>query len=247
MDRLTIDELARRAGVTTRNVRAYQERGLLPPPQKVGRTGYYGEVHLARLSIIGNLLDRGYSLASIGELLGAWDSGGNLGELLGFEQALARPWIDEPPGHFSRAELEATFGSHPDTLARAVSMELVVPDGGGYRVPSVKALAAGAELLAAGMPLDAVLDEAAALRADADRIAARFVGLFLQFVWEPFVAAGMPSDQLPRITELIERLRPVATNSVVPYLALAMHRQVNAAVGEGLIRDAPGNDAAAAS
>ena len=97
------------------------------------------------------------------------------------------------------------------------------------------------------MPLDAVLDEAAALRADADRIVARFVGLFMQFVWDPFVAAGMPADQLPRITELIESLRPVATNSVVPYLALAMQRQVNAAVGEGLVRDAPGSDTAAAS
>jgi DNA-binding transcriptional MerR regulator len=247
MDRLTIDELARRAGVTTRNVRAYQERGLLPPPKKVGRTGYYSEVHLARLSIIGNLLDRGYSLASIGELLRAWDSGGNLGELLGFEQALARPWIEEPPGHLSPAEVAAVFGSHPDTLARAVGMELVVPTEGGYRAPSMKALAAGAELLAAGMPLDAVLDEAAALRADADRIAARFVGLFLRYVWEPFVAAGLPADQLPRITELIERLRPVATASVMPYLALAMQRQVNAAVGEGLVRDAPSGDTAAAS
>src|SRR5438309_1360258 len=110
VEQLTIDELARRAGVTTRNVRAYQERGLLPPPQKVGRTGMYGEVHLARLMIVGNLLERGYSLASIGELLGAWDSGGNLGELLGFEHALARPWIDEPPEHLDRAQLETVFG-----------------------------------------------------------------------------------------------------------------------------------------
>ncbi len=38
---LTIDELAQRTG-TVRNVRAHQSRGLLPPPEVRGRTGYYG-------------------------------------------------------------------------------------------------------------------------------------------------------------------------------------------------------------
>ncbi|MDT7598572.1 MAG: hypothetical protein QOK26_649, partial [Pseudonocardiales bacterium] len=38
-----IDELARFAGTTSRNVRAYQERGLLPPPRKEGRVGIYTE------------------------------------------------------------------------------------------------------------------------------------------------------------------------------------------------------------
>ena len=35
----TIDELARQADTTVRNVRAYQDRGLLPPQKKRGRTG----------------------------------------------------------------------------------------------------------------------------------------------------------------------------------------------------------------
>mgnify|MGYP001322185641 CR=1 FL=1 len=52
----TIDQLAREAGSTVRNVRAYQDRGLLPPPEKRGRTGIYTDVHLARLKIIGALL-----------------------------------------------------------------------------------------------------------------------------------------------------------------------------------------------
>jgi len=45
----TIDELAREAGSTVRNVRAYQDRNILPPPEKRGRTGIYTDVHLARL------------------------------------------------------------------------------------------------------------------------------------------------------------------------------------------------------
>ena len=47
---LTIDALAARVGLTVRTVRAYAGRGLLPPPTLRGRTGLYGEEHLARLT-----------------------------------------------------------------------------------------------------------------------------------------------------------------------------------------------------
>src|SRR3978361_155636 len=49
---LTIDELAQRTGMTVRNIRAHQSRGLLPPPEVRGRTGYYGQAHLARVELI---------------------------------------------------------------------------------------------------------------------------------------------------------------------------------------------------
>jgi DNA-binding transcriptional MerR regulator len=80
-----IDDLARAAGTTVRNVRVYQDRGLLPPPRREGRTGIYGEAHLARLRLIGQLLERGYTFAHIGEFLEAWQRGRNLTDLLGLE------------------------------------------------------------------------------------------------------------------------------------------------------------------
>ena len=36
---MTIDALARETGMTVRNIRAHQSRGLLPPPQVRARTG----------------------------------------------------------------------------------------------------------------------------------------------------------------------------------------------------------------
>jgi len=45
-DFMTIDELARAAGTTVRNVRVYQDRGLLAPPERRGRLGLYGPDHL---------------------------------------------------------------------------------------------------------------------------------------------------------------------------------------------------------
>ena len=79
-----------------------------------------------------------------------------------------------------------------------------------------------------------MLDEAGALRRDADSIAERFVDLLFRFVWKPFVDAGMPADELPRITEIVERLRPVAAMAMLPALANAMSRKVNAAIGSEL-------------
>ena len=52
---MTIDELARRTGMTVRNIRAHQSRGLVPPPEVRGRTGYYGDEHLARIELIKEL------------------------------------------------------------------------------------------------------------------------------------------------------------------------------------------------
>src|SRR5579872_4663262 len=92
-----IDDLARVAGTTVRNVRAYQDRGLLPPSRREGRVAFYSSAHVARLQIISQLLERGYTLSNIGELLAAWESGQNVGDLLGLEAALAAPWSDDTP------------------------------------------------------------------------------------------------------------------------------------------------------
>ena len=40
VESLTIDQLAHATGVTTRNIRAHQARGLLPPPAVRGRAGW---------------------------------------------------------------------------------------------------------------------------------------------------------------------------------------------------------------
>src|ERR1700731_709963 len=79
----TIDELAREAGTTVRSLRVYHERGVLPPPQVKGRTGFYGPEHLNRVRTISRLLDRGIKLNGIKELLEAWDRGDDLRDALG--------------------------------------------------------------------------------------------------------------------------------------------------------------------
>jgi DNA-binding transcriptional MerR regulator len=234
-DEMTIDELARRSGVTSRNVRAYQERGLLPSPVLRGRVGYYGDAHLARLRHIGQLAQRGFSLASIRELFRAWEHGWGLADVLGFEQALAAPWQDESDQILTTEQLTQIFGGTDETIARAASLgllELVEPDR--YRVTIPRLLQAGAELVQVGVPLAAVLDEAEVLQSDMRRIAERFVNLFLEHVWQPYVDRGMPPGDLSAVTEALQRLRPVAGTAVETWLAAAMERQIDAVTAETL-------------
>jgi DNA-binding transcriptional MerR regulator len=80
---MTVDDLARAAGTTTRNVRALQTEGLLLGPALIGRTGTYDESHLTRLRAVLRLQARGFSKAAIRELLAAWEAGASLEDVLG--------------------------------------------------------------------------------------------------------------------------------------------------------------------
>ena len=64
-----VEELAAKAGLSVDTVRYYQAKGLLPPPTRAGRVGWYHEEHLDRLLEIRRLQSRGLTLAVIGRLL----------------------------------------------------------------------------------------------------------------------------------------------------------------------------------
>jgi len=148
---MTIDEVAREAGTTTRNVRAYQTRGLLPPPRLVGRVGVYGPEHLARLQLIARLQERGYSLAAIDDLVRAWQEQRSLGDLLGGERDIDPLAEDERGIVLAERELARRFPMIvPDDglLARAIALGIAepLPSAGGerrWRIPSPRLLDVG--------------------------------------------------------------------------------------------------------
>jgi DNA-binding transcriptional MerR regulator len=229
---MTIDDLARAAGTTTRNVRAYQTRGLLPGPAIVGRVGYYTDDHLARLRLIAKLQEQGFSLAAISRLLAAWTTRQSLSDLLGFEEALTAPWAEEGEDRIPVDRFREDFpllAGDPSLLRRAVDLGVVVRDGDDYIVPNPPLFRIGAQLVSMGIPVERTLDEFEALRADTAEIARRFVELFDQFVWLPFVEADMPADRLPELTDVLRRLRPLASEAIASALAGAMAEAVSAA------------------
>ncbi len=234
MSEYRIDELARLASTTVRNIRVYQDRGLLAPPRRDGRVGIYTDAHLARLRLIGQLLKRGYTFANIGELLSVWGRGGDLAEIFDLESAVGQPWTDEVPGYVTRAELQEMFGADiEDNLDRAQKLGLIESDGARFRVPSPRLLNAGRELSAAGMPLRAVLELADRLRAHVDAAASDLAATVTSHVLSVHLRDGMlQGPDVAEVAAVTRRLRPLAQTAVDAMLAQAMSQHVQEALGD---------------
>ena len=232
MTPMTIDELARAAGMTVRTVRNYQTKGLVAPPELRGRTGLYGAEHLARLRLIQEMQEAGFNLAAIKRLLDTVPEGAGSAALhLG--HALLSPWLDEEPEVLSPAELAARFGApDPDALDRAARAGVLrVLDDGRIELPVPSLARAGQEVMALGIPLDQALDVTEHLVAAADRIAEVFVELFLRNLWRPFDEAGRPAEQWPELSRALERLKPLASRALLAAFQARMTEAVEQAFG----------------
>ncbi|XRQ07155.1 MerR family transcriptional regulator [Actinomadura welshii] len=228
-----IGELATAAGVPVRTLRYYQERKLLPPPRREGRIGLYSEDHLARLRMIGNLLERGHTLEGIRELLSAWEQGRDIGAVLGVEKAVTTPWSREVPVTMTLDELASLFPGQVDAAAldRAVAQGHIEVDGDRVTHWSRRQLEATVTLVQAGVPLEEILSAAQKLQDSMDDLAAMFVRLIATHV------VGRIDDQdLGELTDTLARLRPGAQVTVEAGFARAMDRQVRTAIDQVLGR-----------
>ncbi len=233
--RLTIDELAQTAGLTVRNVRSYQSRGLIPPPEVQGRTGYYGAEHMARLALIREMQAQGFNLAAIAHLLE--QAAGASEQVLGFTRSLMTPFETETPEIVARADLlERLGGSIEEKLiAKAEKLGLVIPIGqDSFEVPSPTLLAAGERLVALGVPFDAALDTMDKLRRDTQRVAQTFVRIFLEYIWKPFDDAGRPESEWPQVQAALDQLRPLASEALAATFKPIMTKTVETAFGKQL-------------
>ncbi|MEW1615228.1 MULTISPECIES: MerR family transcriptional regulator [unclassified Streptomyces] len=223
-----MEGLAHASGVTVRTIRGYQDRGLLPTPERRGRANVYGEAHLARLLQIADLLERGYTLASIKELLEAWDAGRGLGGVLGLVAEVSGPWTHEEAARVTREELDARFGGTQDDEAIAEAVELGVLERvpgrvDEFLVPSPQELAVAVELHAAGVPLLAISGHLKELRGQVEHIASRFLEFTTEHVFARYLGHRPPTDSdAAEAASLVRRLRPLAQQTVDAELARAM-------------------------
>ncbi|MGW2655089.1 MerR family transcriptional regulator [Streptomyces sp. NPDC001478] len=223
-----IEDLAHASGATVRTIRAYQDRGLLPTPERRGRANVYRDTHLSRLRQIADLLDRGYTLASIKELLDAWDTGRGLGGVLGLVAEVHGPWTDERADRITRAELEERFGGRPDDEAVMEAVDLGVLEripgrDDEFLVPSPQELAVAVELSAAGVPLGAIAGHLRELRGQVEHIASRFLEFTTEHVFARYLGHRPPTDaDAAEAASMVRRLRPLAQQTVDAELARAM-------------------------
>jgi len=233
-EQFTIDQLAHRVGMTVRNIRAHQSRGLLPPPEVKGRTGYYGAEHEARVELIKELQADGYNLDLIRRLIDG--SGGSSAEVLRFTRAVRAPFSDEEPQFVDTADLADRWDTNdPGLLQKAVDLGLFRDLGDGrYEELSPRLGRAGQELVELGIPIERALEVVARLRRNADSAARTFAELFIDSVWRPFDEAGRPEERWPDVQEALERLRPLAAESLLAVLQLAMNDVVEKEFGRTL-------------
>ena len=233
----TIDELARTSGVTVRNIRAYQARGLLPPPQVRARTGYYGPGHEARLELIKDLQDEGVKLDTIKKLLDT--TGGSTEQVVHFIRTVRGLFASETRQIVHVEELIERFdATDTDLLKRGQKMGLLRELGDGqYEEISPRLMTAAADLTGLGIPISRSLDVVEQLRKHADGIAKLYVELFLGEIWQPFDASGRPSDQWPRVYETIEALRGISGEVMLAVLELAVSERLDVTFGRDIARN----------
>lgn len=228
---MTIRELAERTGMTVRNIRAHQTRGLLPPPVVRGRTGYYNEDHVARIALTREMQADGLNLEAIRRVLESGD--GSATEIFDFTRALRAPFEDEAPEIVDEKELaEVWGGGAPDPALRRRAEKLgilrTLPDG-QVEVISPRMQRAAAELAKLGVGAESALAVAEKLRRHADGVGRTFVDLFVKEVWEPFDRAGRPEGEWPKVREALERMRPLASDALLAVFQIAMDEAVEKA------------------
>ena len=222
--KMTIGELARRTGMTVRNIRAHQTRGLLPPPEVHGRTGYYNEEHVARVELTREMQAEGLNLEAIRRVLESTD--GSSREIVDFARAVRAPFEDETPEIFEAGELAQIWGAKKldSKLIRRgekLGIQRQLPDG-KIEAISPRLQRAGGALVELGVSPEAALDTADKLRRHADGVARVFVDLFVKEIWEPFDKAGRPEEDWPKVREALDRMLPLASDALLAMFQIAM-------------------------
>ncbi|WP_307644927.1 MerR family transcriptional regulator [Nocardia uniformis] len=229
-----IDDLAHAAGTTTRNVRAYQERGLLPTPtRRSGRALIYDDSHLARLRIIDSLLQRGFTTAHIADFITSWETGKDLTEVLGLQQAVTATWgKSEEPLEVPR-ELVDTFLGDVDgdpvtgaELERLADLGLARLHGDTVEFTQPELLATFAALHGYGYHLDSLIDVYAAVGQRVDDIARLMVTAAKDQIVAEHGPGWLPDTgaETAALTKMLNHLRELGVTAVQNTLAQALDR-----------------------
>ena len=182
---MTVSQLGDAVGMTPRNIRAYQSRGLLEPPVIVGRVAMYSGVHAARLRLIGSLQREGFTLAAIKRLL---ENPGSYSAIVADRRRRFRDGDADMPATVpvSEERIRAQFPEAPDDLTET---GLVWADTDGQLVSPATVVGVARTLLGLGLPSDVV----AMLQLEAVR-SGRELGRRLRVALDAVQSGSSPAD-----------------------------------------------------
>jgi DNA-binding transcriptional MerR regulator len=230
----TIDELARESGLSVRNIRSHTTRGILPPPEVRGRTGFYGDEHLERLKLIQELQADGLSLGLVERLLVSQpETTSRIVALRRTVRGVAEP---TEPLVLTLEQIVERFGPF-NTEAMRAALDLgalePLPDG-RFAAPFPGLLETAEEVMRHGVSLEAALSIGLKVRELSAQAAHTFVETVKHEVWDPFDEAGRPEDQWPQIGEAIDAVRPLAARIFSQLLEPTIAAEIERVFGEEL-------------
>lgn len=231
-----IDDLARAAGTTTRNVRAYQERGLLPPPTKRGRVGIYDDGHLERLKVIDNLLTRGFTMSHISEFLTGWETGKDLAEVLGLQHAVTESFAKEEAIAVPSELVRGFLGDKDaDLIERVIDAGLVRRDGDTLVFTEPELLEMFAVLSQYGFSLRRLVDLQERTRGLIDEIAKAMIDEAKTQIVHEHGEGWLPEgDDVAPTAEMLNQLRALGVRSVHAGLARSLDQNLERVLGDYL-------------
>ena len=232
-----LDELARLAGTTTRNIRVYRDRGLLHPPLRVGRIVLFNDTHLTRLRLITSMLDRGYTIAHVNEMLSGWEQGKNLGDMLGLESAIAGSWATERPQRMPVAEAKRLVDDDP-AFERLVGLDIIRIDDesadGQAVVVRPKLIEVFNELHQYGVAIDKLIDLHEQISPLLDQVSAILVQAGVEEVFDKVnPGAAMPDDvEVAELITTLVRFRTQAVQAAAATLAFSIESTIESVVAQ---------------
>lgn len=213
-DRMTVEQLAERVGMTVRTIRFYAGRGLIPPPLREGRNGFYGPDHLARLELVRELQAHGFTLSAIEGYLERLPASASPADVA-LQRTLLAPWLSDLPETVARDVLEVRAGRplSDDDVELLVAMRVVepTPDEDVFRV-SPAHLSVGVAMIDLGLPLDAAVEAERLFESHAREIARELTDIFRQKVLPHYRASGESAEA---ITAMVERFKPLTVQALV--------------------------------
>lgn len=218
---LSVEQVAQLTGTTVRTIRWYQSEGLLPPPRRAGRSARYDADHVQRLEAIRDLQAHGLTLIAIRRLLEhAPDTASNA---LAFVRAAVSPAQQDEIIAADEGAARVRGGATDETAAALERLGLieVLPDG-LWRLPAPALFKAAEELAALDFPLESRLDVLYGLRAYTEDMAKTLVDFFVDHLWPKSAESADDPVAWAKMSDALDRLRPLAATSVVALLDIAL-------------------------
>lgn len=218
-DLLSLDDLCARVGMSVRNLRFYTAKGLLPPPIRRGRSGYYSADHVARIELVQELQSHGFTLSAIERYVAGIPEDATP-EDIALARTMLAPWQADLPVEMDHSQLETRAGRalSAEDVATLQALGVVRPRGSTYLVASSQ-LAIGIRLLELGFPREVAAAAAAVYQEHGEQMAKE-----LRDVVTSGLAPLYGDEGSARFQEVMERLKPLSVGGLVTAYEAAVAR-----------------------